>query len=255
MTSASDVPTTTSELVVLTVDSESYALTTIDLAVDMAASLKTRIQGLFIEDEDLLRIADLPFTREITFPSAMERTTDSGVMQRSLQSMAAQFKQYLGTRARASQVQWSYDYVRGCSRKVGLVANPEVIYTIVGQAVYHRPQPINHHRSRKILLVENHSPHLYNAVEVVVRSFDDNPVEIIQIENDTENTNIDTIKQYRILSETSNLTILRLQHSQLQKIVADSSLTFDYAIVSRHEPLASLNEIFRKLRCPIILVS
>jgi hypothetical protein len=243
------------ESVLLTVDSESYALTTVDLAVDMAASLKSRIQGLFIEDEDLVRAADLPFTREITFPSAKDRTTDASIMQRSLRTMGAQFKQYLETRAQASQVQWSYDYVRGCNLKVGLVANPNVIYTIVGQAIHHRPQSTHHHRSRKILLVENHSPHLYNALEVVVRSLRDEPVELVRIDNNSGNTKIEALRQYPSLAEKNNLTVLELQHSQLHKIIADSSITFDYAIVSRHEPLDSLNEICTKLRCPIILVS
>ncbi|MEH6910761.1 MAG: hypothetical protein V7459_09235 [Oceanicoccus sp.] len=251
----SDAPATVTGLVVLTVDSESYALTTVDLAVDMAASLKSRIQGLFIEDEDLVRAADLPFTREITFPSAQERTTDASMMRRSLRTMGAQFKQYLETRAQASQVQWSYDYIQGRNLKVGLVANPNVIYTIMGQAIYRRPQSTHHHRPRKLLLIENHSPHLYNALEVVVRSFGDEPVEVVRIKNNNGNTKIDAIRQYSSLAEKRNLTILELQHLQLHKIIADSSIVFDYAIVSRHEPLDSLNQICTQLRCPIILVS
>lgn len=251
----SDAPTTLSELVVLTVDSESYTPTTVDLAIDMAASLKTRLQALFIEDEELLRAAELPFTREIAFPSAMARVTDANIMQRSVQTIATQFKQYLGMRAQASKVPWSYDYIRGCSRDVGLVGKPDVIYTIVSQAIYHRPRYQYRRHSRKLLMIENHSPHLYKALELIVRSFRNDAIEVLWIKNDSATTETDVVKQYPALSGKNNLTTVQLEHSQLQQVVADRNMTFDYAIMSRNESADSLNEIFKQLRCPIILVS
>ncbi len=250
-----DVPVAINELVVLTVDSESYCLTTVDLAVDMAASLRTRIQGLFIEDEDLVRIAGLPFTREIAFPSARERTTDADIMQRSLRAMATQFKTYLEKSAQASQVQWSYDYVQGCSRKVGLIASPGVIYTIVGQTIYRRPQPVNYRRARKLLVVEDHSPHIDNAMDVVLRSFGDAPVEVTLINSDHQNATTNTTKTHLNLAQKNHMTVVELPHSKLSQVLADTSTVFDYAIISRNESPDSLSEIFKHLRCTVILVS
>ena len=104
-------------------------------------------------------------------------------------------------------------------------------------------------------MIENHSPHLYKALELIVRSFRNDAIEVLWIKNDSATTETDVVKQYPALSGKNNLTTVQLEHSQLQQVVADRNMTFDYAIMSRNESADSLNEIFKQLRCPIILVS
>jgi hypothetical protein len=45
------------QAVMLAVDVSNYSVTTVNLAVEMAASVQTGLLGLFIEDEDLLQVA------------------------------------------------------------------------------------------------------------------------------------------------------------------------------------------------------
>lgn len=251
----SSAPNTFNKSVVLTVDSESYSLATVDLAVNMAASLKTQLQGLFIEDEDLVRVAELPFTREITFPSALVRSTDATIMQRSLRVVADKFKQHLAKSAQASKVPWTYDYVRGSSQHIGLIANPDVAYTIVAKAIYRRPKPLNYQRPRKLLVVENHSQHLYNALDVVVRSFGDQAVQVVLIKKSPDSPVDEAILKHPSLASKTNIKVMAFERNQMAQILSNASTTFDYSIVSRQEPVESLNEMFKLLRCPIVLVS
>jgi hypothetical protein len=86
----------------------------------MAAAINSELQGLFIEDEDLLQVTGLPITREISLTTARERPTDVDQMQRAMRSVARQFEQALQREAGALQIAWSFDYVRGRARDIGL---------------------------------------------------------------------------------------------------------------------------------------
>ena len=71
--------------VLIVVDTENYSPATIQLAVEIAASLQTGLRGLFIENENLLRVAELPFSREITSTSG-DRPLNVAVIQRSMRA-------------------------------------------------------------------------------------------------------------------------------------------------------------------------
>ena len=104
------------QTVMLAADVSSYSVTTVNLAVEIAASVQTSLLGLFIEDEDLLQITGLPCTREITLTTARERPTSIDQMQRSLHSVAQQFKKTLQLEAQASQIAWRLTRFAGGSR-------------------------------------------------------------------------------------------------------------------------------------------
>ena len=241
--------------VILTVDAESYALATIDLAVAMAVSIKTGLHGLFIEDEDLLRIAELPFTREIAFPTARERSTDALIMQRFMRAMAGQFRKYLAQSAQTSQIQWSYDYVCGRARDIGLESDQNTTYTIVGHSVFRQPESTYSLRRRKVLLIENHSPHILNALQVVINLLANKKVEVTVIKNcDNAETSAAIILQHAFASG-SKISVSELEHDQLPEVLSGAGSIFDYVIVSRQEPIERLREILARSLCPVILVS
>mgnify|MGYP001557679182 CR=1 FL=1 len=107
-------------MVMLAVDVSNYSVTTVNLAVDMAASVQTGLLGLFIEDEDLLQVSGLPCTREITLTTTRERPTSTDQMQRSLRSVAQQFKQTLQREGLAWNIAWHFDWLRGLWLECGL---------------------------------------------------------------------------------------------------------------------------------------
>ena len=60
------------ERVVVTLDAASENRTAIDTAVRVAARTGMPLHGLFVEDQDLLRLADLPFARQVTIGRGAE---------------------------------------------------------------------------------------------------------------------------------------------------------------------------------------
>ncbi len=239
--------------VLLRVDSQSISVISIDLAVAMAASVETRLHGLFIENQDLLRAASLPFTREISFTTAEEKPIDYDQMQLSLRTMAAQFRQSLEKAARASQISCSFDYVSGQARDAMLALRSDNTYTIVGQRSASRVQTaVGYASVRRVLLIENHSPHLMHALDVVLRRFSQHRIEITAVVVD-DSARLDLQDKIELLGQ--RVTLVELRNHQLDDLLVTRAVTFDCAILSKHEDMEVQQLILKQLNCPVILVS
>lgn len=82
-------------------------------AAEMAASLQAELEGIFIEDINLIRLAELPFTREIRPFSMTEETVDVKRMEQELRSLARQQQQKLELVAREKGIRCSFRIRRG----------------------------------------------------------------------------------------------------------------------------------------------
>lgn len=85
----------------------------IDLALQLAVALEAELAGVFIEDSDLLRVAALPFTREVGRVTGALRPLDPGEVEASLRRQAEQVRHALADLTRSSQVKWSFRVARG----------------------------------------------------------------------------------------------------------------------------------------------
>lgn len=240
--------------VVLAADVSSYSITTVSLAVEIAASVQTPLRGLFIEDEDLLRVAGLPCTREITLTTTRERPTSTNQMQRALQAAALHFKKALQKEAQASQIAWHFDKVRGRMRDIGLKPQLDVSYTILGQSVSHRMQSGQAHRVGRVLLIANDSPRQKLALEVVLRRFRNQKVELTVVGGDPD-MDLSSILASGTESKPGEIKISRIHRDDLFDLLATAGSNFDFAIVSQHEKAGELTHILNALRCPTILVA
>ena len=63
------------ERVVVPLDAASENRTAIDTAARLAARAKAPLHGIFVEDEDLLRLAGLPFARQVASGFGIEPLT------------------------------------------------------------------------------------------------------------------------------------------------------------------------------------
>ena len=70
--------------ILVTLDSSTRARAALKVAVQLATSMHAEIQGLFVEDEDLIRLAALPFACEVDFTSAAPRRLIAANMEREL---------------------------------------------------------------------------------------------------------------------------------------------------------------------------
>ncbi len=84
----------------------------LDAAVDLAATMRAELYGLFIEDPEMLDVADLPFTRVVTAQSQVQ-AFDRGPLKNRTRSDNSAFKRAISMRAQRARLPWSFGRKRG----------------------------------------------------------------------------------------------------------------------------------------------
>lgn len=85
----------------------------LELAIQMAGQLHADLEGLFVEDSDLLRVAALPFTRQINFTTAGETPLETADVEMDMTRRAGLAQQRLAAAAASRHIKWSFRRVRG----------------------------------------------------------------------------------------------------------------------------------------------
>lgn len=119
--------------ILVAVDASPHSLCALEAAGELAASLRAEILGLFVEDINLLRLARLPFAREVGFFSGSLRRLDTRNMESQLRSQAERARQALTTTAERAQVQSSFQVTRGHITSELLAAALDADLVILGK--------------------------------------------------------------------------------------------------------------------------
>jgi nucleotide-binding universal stress UspA family protein len=99
--------------ILVALDSSRASLAALEAAVDLAGRIDAELLGIFVEDIELLRMADAPYAREILYPSAMEAPLSRGSMERNFKAQSEQARTALERAAQQAHVRWSFRTVRG----------------------------------------------------------------------------------------------------------------------------------------------
>ncbi len=99
--------------ILVALDASAEAETALETAAELAARLQAEVVGLFVEDINLLRLAALPFARELVPGSVRSRTLDPADMERSLRARAEAMKRHLACCAERARIHWSFQVRRG----------------------------------------------------------------------------------------------------------------------------------------------
>lgn len=97
----------------LALDAASLSSDALTSAIRLAGQLQAELTGLFIEDIDLLRSAQLPFSSEIIADSGRERLLTGNDIERSLRAWATQMQNTLTKEAEKAKIKYSFRTVRG----------------------------------------------------------------------------------------------------------------------------------------------
>jgi hypothetical protein len=97
--------------VVVRLDAVSETHTAIDTASRLAARWEVPLHGVFVEDEELLCLADLPFAKQATVGVGPQPLTRNHV-ENHLRALAAQARRELSSAAARHHVKWSFEVVR-----------------------------------------------------------------------------------------------------------------------------------------------
>ena len=135
-------PTGATTPIVVAVNAVRRCGETLELAMALATSVGADLEVVFVEDANLLRLADLPVTREIDRISGITRELDSRRMLRALHCEARQLRRELARIGRVSSVRSTLRVVRGHYLTEALAASASVDVTFVHSA--RRPLPGEH---------------------------------------------------------------------------------------------------------------
>ncbi len=106
-------------------------------AVRLAGVLRAELEGLFVEDINLINMASLPFTREVAAGSGVVRSVDSLSIRRTLRLRAEGVRHNLLTMSAEAQVQCSFRTI--CSERISEIYSAMETVDVVmtaGEAVH-----------------------------------------------------------------------------------------------------------------------
>jgi nucleotide-binding universal stress UspA family protein len=106
-------PTGRIRRIAVALDASPHSLQGLAVAAGIAAALNAELEGVFVEDTELLRLAGLPFLRELRIASLCESVLDIDRLQRELRAAARGVRERLERTAAELGVAWSFRIWRG----------------------------------------------------------------------------------------------------------------------------------------------
>lgn len=123
--------------ILVALDDSAASRTVLEAAADLAAGFQAELVGLYVEDLNLVRVAELSFTQEVGLFSGVSRRLEIRQVERGFRSQARRVRQALERAAEQAQVEWSFQVSRGMIAAVLLSAAAEADLVILGR----RSQP------------------------------------------------------------------------------------------------------------------
>lgn len=111
--------------VVVALDASARSREAARLAAALARGLGVELAGLFVEDVNLLRLAGLPFARQIPVSGGPPRRVEPAAMEAQLRALAAAARQDLARAASSVHVAWTFEVRRGALPAEALAAAGE----------------------------------------------------------------------------------------------------------------------------------
>lgn len=124
---------TSIERILVALDASPASLSALQSAVELAARLEAQLVGLFVEDINLLRVAQLPFAREVSLFSPRFRRLESLELERQLKVQAERMRRALAQMAAAHDVDWDFRVTRGSVSMEVMTAGAEADLVILGK--------------------------------------------------------------------------------------------------------------------------
>ncbi len=122
------------ERILVALDASPHSLAALGAAVELAARFQAELAGLFVEDESLLRAADLSFVSEVGLFSATCRRVDGEEMERQIRVQSRRVRRVFTVTTERAQVAWSFRVARGTVLREVLAAASEADVLVLGKA-------------------------------------------------------------------------------------------------------------------------
>ncbi len=119
--------------ILVALDTSPHSRAALAAAANLAARLEAQLIGVYVEDMNLLRLAQLPFAQEIHYASATPQKLDKDVMEKQLRSQADRARNDLRQTAEQYALEWSFQVLRGLVAAELLTAAEEADLLVLGR--------------------------------------------------------------------------------------------------------------------------
>jgi nucleotide-binding universal stress UspA family protein len=134
-----DEPRFTARRIVVAIDASAASLDALEAATAIAEHMGSELRGVFVEDEDLLRLAALPFGELVLSPGGGRQRVDPAAAELALRAVASRARQALERSATRHGVSWSFRVSRGHVSREVLAAAAEADLVVLGSSSHGRP--------------------------------------------------------------------------------------------------------------------
>jgi nucleotide-binding universal stress UspA family protein len=119
--------------VLIALDASPSSLAALEAAAELAAALDAELSGLFVEDANLLRVAEMPSARVLGSYSGRRLTLGRRDMERGLRAQARRARGALAAAAQEIPLSWSFRVARGTVAPEILAAVSESSLVVLGK--------------------------------------------------------------------------------------------------------------------------
>lgn len=124
--------------ILVALDASPLSRAALEVAADLAARYQAELVGIYVEDINLIRLADFPFVREIGTISGKLHEIDKLLIERQLRAHARFIEQLLATTAARASLRWSFRTVRGAISSELLSAARDSDLILLGRSGWSR---------------------------------------------------------------------------------------------------------------------
>lgn len=122
------------ERIVVAVDASRHSLAALEAAAELASSLDLELVGIFIEDINLMRLAELPIAVEIDTATGQIHRIDPARLRRQIAWRARQAERIIAQLAQKRRISWRFVIRRGHIHDEILAASSPDDLVILGKA-------------------------------------------------------------------------------------------------------------------------
>lgn len=119
--------------ILIAIDASPQSMAALEAAAELAAKMDAELQALFVEDVNLLRLAELPIAREVGLQSLTIRRIDPERMRRQIRARRDLARQAVEMMAEQADLHWSFQVSQGSVTMELLRATQEVDLVILGR--------------------------------------------------------------------------------------------------------------------------
>ncbi|MDY0007872.1 MAG: hypothetical protein RBS22_13705 [Spongiibacteraceae bacterium] len=240
-----EVVALTEDRITIIVDANDCAPLTVELAVELAASVKGSLQALFIENTDLLSTSRLPFSCEITLTTGQQRALNPELVETGYRRQAARFRQLLEQKARQAVIHYSFESVR--SRYQDLMSQTSTAGYLIMERRRHHPggwQDARNRLRKRILVLDGENQRLLKALHFLCNKFPLHQMDILWLEDGG-----------RVPAGADLPHQVAIQSLPLSRLEAVLHSALDYVLVTRALEPGLMNYLISESHCPVILVT